>query len=241
MKRGFEMRTAAGWAGLAAGGGLAVFSFPLIVRLGLAVAAAGCLWFWINRTGRARDAEWRDRMIRVLGHHRHDWMNELQVLYGYARLKRFDNLPEYMDKIRTTSLHDSYLSKLGIPELVVYLLEKRIAGGDCVVEVELEQEIDLTRLQSDSREVCRTIRGVTDLILRRSVPSQGEPAFLSIGFDQQEEELLVDFVYQGEADWDRLQKELRTFLSGRNRGFELREEEFGEGRAVAALAFPFRT
>jgi stage 0 sporulation protein B (sporulation initiation phosphotransferase) len=241
MRRGFGMRTAAGVVGVSAWAGQALFSLPLPVRLVLALTAAACVWLWIRSSRMASDARWRERMIRMLGHHRHDWMNELQVLFGYARLKRYDNLPDYMDKIKTTALHDSYLSKLGIPELVVYLLEERIQGGVCSFEVELEKEIDLRRLEMDGRDVYKLISGITELMKRHASPDQGEPGDLSIGFDEDEGELLVDFVYQGAADWKRMELAFKLAVNGRKRGFEVREEEFGEDRAVVALALPFRT
>ncbi len=180
-------------------------------------------------------------MIRLLGHHRHDWMNEMQVLYGYARLKRYDNLPDYMDKIRTTGLHESYLSKLGIPELIVYLLEKRIENGSCTVEVELEQEIDLRRLKMGGEEVYRLIRGVVEIIQPCAAQEAGEAGLLSIGFDEDGDELLVDFVYQGDGAWSRMEQGIRAFLAERGTGLQIREEQFGEEQAVVALALPFRT
>lgn len=241
MGRGFGMRRAAMWVGMAAWAGLTLVSFPLIVRLVLGLAGAACAWFAVRDVQREGNAGWRERMIRILGHHRHDWMNELQVLYGYARLKRYDNLPDYMDKIRTTALHESYLCKLGNPELIVYLLEKRIEGGSCTVEVELEKEVDLRRLAMEGGEVYALIRGIAEQMHRCAAQDSGEPGVLSIGFDEDEGELLVDFVYQGEGDWTGMERGIRTFLSGRRNGIQVREEQFGEEQAVVALALPFRT
>lgn len=215
--------------------GLAFVSFPLVIRLGLALTAAACVWLMMDRDRRARDSEWRDRLIRMLGYHRHDWMNELQVLFGYIRLKKYDNLPDYMDKIKTTALHDSYLCKLGNPELIVYLLNRRVEGGYCTVEVELEQEIDLRKLMLGERDLFRLISGLADRF-----GGQAEPGTLSIGFDEEEGELLVDFVYQGEGDEEALKEGIGAFLQPWKGKVQVREEEYGEERAVLALALPFR-
>lgn len=236
MKRWLGIRTAAGIALGLAWAGLAFFSFPLLVRLVLGLTAAACVWLLADLDRRKRSSEWRDRLIQMLGHYRHDWMNELQVLFGYIRLKKYDNLPEYMDKIKTTALHDSYLCKLGNPELIVYLLNKRIEGGYCTVEVELEQEIDLRRLVLEEQAVFRLIGGIADRI-----GGQAEPGVLSIGFDEEDGELLIDFVYQGEADGESMKRKLQAFLQSWKDKLEVREEEYGEGRAVVALALPFRT
>ena len=56
------------------------------------IAAASAFWIYSERK---QHEEKQKRMIqalklsavRTLNHHRHDWMNDLQVLYGYARLQ----------------------------------------------------------------------------------------------------------------------------------------------------------
>jgi stage 0 sporulation protein B (sporulation initiation phosphotransferase) len=236
MERRFGIRTAAGVMAVLAWAGLAFISFPLVIRLALGVTAAACVWLLVDKDRRKKDSEWRDRLILMLGHHRHDWMNELQVLFGYIRLKKYDNLPDYMDKIKTTALNDSYLCKLGNAELIVYLLNRRIEGGYCTVEVELEQEINLRRLVLGEKDTFRLVSGIAGLI-----SEQDEPGMLSIGFDEEDGQLLVDFVYQGEADWESLKKSIGSFLREWNQKLEIREEDYDEGRAVVALALPFRT
>jgi stage 0 sporulation protein B (sporulation initiation phosphotransferase) len=241
MMRRFGWQALAGFAGLLAWIVLVAVRLPFPARSVLAVITAACAWYIFKAYRKEKEVQERDRLIRLLNHHRHDWMNELQVLFGYTRLKKFDILPDYMDKIRTSALHDSLLCKLGNPPLIVYLLEQRITGGACEVEVELETEIDLRKLALDEDTVYKLIKGVMDLLAGHAAPSPGEHSVVSLGFDGAEGELLVDFVYQGEADWDKLKSAITAFLGRYGERIGIREEEYGEGRAVIALALPFRT
>ncbi|MDF2936516.1 MAG: hypothetical protein K0Q90_1889 [Paenibacillaceae bacterium] len=183
----------------------------------------------------------RETILRLLTHYRHDWMNELQVLFGYTRLKKYDILPEYMDKIRTSALQDSLICKLGNPALAVYLMERRVSGGSCRVEVELETEMNLQKLAMSGKDVFRLIEGVSELLIQHASPMQGEPAELSLGFDEEDTEIVVDFVFQGEADWTKLRTAMPAFLQKFKNKLSIREEEYGEDRAVIALALPFPT
>ena len=68
-------------------------------------AAAAALWIAADRREREtghermmRTLQWT--AIRTLNHHRHDWMNDLQVLYGYIRMNKPDKSVECVENIR---------------------------------------------------------------------------------------------------------------------------------------------
>lgn len=235
------MRAAAGSAGIAAVIALVVMRLPIPARAVLVVIAAACAWYIFKTYRKEKEAQVNERIIRLLNHHRHDWMNELQVLFGYTRLKKYEILPDYMDKIRTAALHDSLLCKLGNPPLIVYLLERRITAGKCAVEVELETDIDLRKLAMGEDDTYRLIRGIADVLQGHACPPQGEHSLLSLGFDEDVDGLLADFVYQGETDLSGLRADMAAFLGKFKNRIEVREEEYGEDRTVIALALPFRS
>lgn len=241
MASGIGWRAAAGAASVLALAALVIWPMPLLARVALAVIAGGSAWILGAVTLNGRKVQERETILRLLTHYRHDWMNELQVLFGYTRLKKYDILPEYMDKIRMSALQDSLICKLGNPALAVYLMERRVSGGNCRVEVELEKEMNLQKLAMSERDVFRLVEGVSERLIRHSSPAQGEPALLSLGFDEEESEVLVDFVFRGEADWERLRAAVSDFLQKYKDKLSIREEEYGEDQAVIALALPFPT
>lgn len=241
MARGIGWWAAAGAVSVLALAALVIWPMPFGIRAVLAVIAGGSAWLLGAAVLAGRKLRERETVLRLLTHYRHDWMNELQVLFGYTRLKKYDILPDYMDKIRMSALQDSLICKLGNPALAVYLMEKRVSGGTCRVEVELDTELDLQKLDMSEKDVYRLIEGISERLIRHAAASQGEPPVLSLGFDEEEAEILVDFVFQGEADWVGLRMAVSDFLLKYKDKLSIREEEYGEDRAVIALALPFPT
>src|SRR5690606_26969277 len=67
-----------------------------------------------------RELQARDELlINVINHLRHDWMNDIQVLYGYLRLNKQDKCLDYMEIIKQKAAQESLISRLGVTELVV--------------------------------------------------------------------------------------------------------------------------
>ncbi|MDF2927294.1 MAG: hypothetical protein K0R57_6208 [Paenibacillaceae bacterium] len=240
MMRRFGLRAAAGLAGILAWIVLAVAWFPFPVSLILAVTASACVYYVVKSDRAEREARARERMIGLVNHYRHDWMNDLQIVFGYIQLRKYDILPDYMDKIKTSALHESYLCKLGNPPLIVYLLERRVSAVSVPVVLELDKEVDLRRVDMDEQALFRLVSGVIERICRHAVHASGEQGLLSLGFDEDGEVLLADFLYRGEGDWAALREEMTVFLGKYKQGFEIREQEYGEEQAVVALALPFR-
>lgn len=79
----------------------------------------------------------------TLGHHRHDWMNELQILYGYIQLSKYDKLKDCVERIKERMAEDSKISRLGIPSLVFYLYSFREMNGSIQLNVQIQDELTL--------------------------------------------------------------------------------------------------
>lgn len=79
----------------------------------------------------------------TLGHHRHDWMNELQILYGYIQLGKYDKLKDCVERIKERMAADSKISRLGIPSLVFYLYSFREMNGSIQLDVQIQEDLTL--------------------------------------------------------------------------------------------------
>lgn len=79
----------------------------------------------------------------TLGHHRHDWMNDLQILYGYIQLGKYDKLAGCVERIKERMAADSKISRLGIPSLVFYLHSFREMNGSVQLEVCIQDDLQL--------------------------------------------------------------------------------------------------
>lgn len=227
---------------VAAAAGLIVTAFGVVsfwVRLAAILITAISIGLFLRWDRRLGEERFNSRLVQTITHYRHDWMNDLQVLYGYIRLNKTDQAVEFMEKMKSQALQESYVSKLGIPELAVFFIQNRVFRRDFVVEPELEQVIDLTQLAVDGHTVYRLVSGVVKLIDECSDPSVDQPRVLSVGFDSGDH-LLIDFVYQGKLKADRVREGLGALVA-KARGVNIADQQIGEDQTVIVLEFPFRS
>lgn len=148
--------------------------------------------------------------IRTLSHHRHDWMNELQILYGYLRLNKHDKAVDVVDRIRVRMDHDSRLSQIGIPELTTFLLSFRTVCDTMRLEVEIQEGLHLDRLPYHADKLSRAVIGLVNIIRYRAVNPMGGENVLKLYMYQSEAGLKLKMTYAGElaaADSVRLELE----------------------------------
>ncbi len=92
--------------------------------------------------------------IEAFSHHRHDWMNDLQLLYGYVQLGNRERLVENIERIKEQMNADSRVSRLGIPKLVFYLQTFTAVNRNMKLELEIEDGMTLaerlTPIQSEA-------------------------------------------------------------------------------------------
>jgi stage 0 sporulation protein B (sporulation initiation phosphotransferase) len=222
------------------------------VRTGFAIITAVCGYVYLRLERSRVEKQFRQEqqalkqgyemnLLQIVNRVRHDIMNDIQVLFGYIQLKKFDNLAPYMEKIRASFHRESLLSRLGIPSLVAYLYTFRVHVKKMLLEVELEQELSLQDLPISDDLIYILVRDTTELFHTYADVHQEEAAVLSLEFDVGEDHLLLDFIYQGSYDREGLQAAIRERLLRDSGDFKVETRDFQEKEAVLALRLPFRT
>jgi stage 0 sporulation protein B (sporulation initiation phosphotransferase) len=117
------------------------------------------LWLWFS-TEQNQQAEALDQAsqaacdieqertklyLQTLNHQRHDFMNDIQVIFGYLRLNKYDKILEFVENMKHKAERESVISKLGSPELALYLHSFRVKHR-VELEVDMDQAINLTEL-----------------------------------------------------------------------------------------------
>ncbi|UVI28110.1 Spo0B domain-containing protein [Paenibacillus spongiae] len=167
------------------------------------VAAAAAIWIWCerqeqsNRTTRMAHAM-QTAAIRTLNHHRHDWMNDLQVLYGYIRMGKTDKAVQCVEQIRERMATESKIAKLGVPSLVTYIQSFRTLTNSLLLDVDIEGELNLSELPLDGERVSNAIVDMINVYRFAVKPGLGEAAKLIVEFDLDEKRLYVTFLFDGE-------------------------------------------
>jgi len=170
---------------------------------------------WKNRSTRMLDHA-RLSAIRTLSHHRHDWMNDLQIMYGYLRLNKPDRAAEIVDRIRARMDNDSRISGLGHAELSMFLLSHRTMSDQMRLEVNVQEGLSLDKLPLNVDRLAASLIGLVRLFqFRAASSSRGVDNVLRLTLAQSDDALRVELEFEGEwAARQRLSQEAAELLAG---------------------------
>ncbi len=179
-------------------------------------------FYWAMSASRRQDERF-DRMldhahasaIQTLSHHRHDWMNELQVLYGYLRLNKPDKAVDVVDRIRVRMEHDSRLSHIGNPKLSIYFLSFRTMCDTLRLEVVTEEGLQLGRTPDEADRIAHAVIGMINVIRVRATRISGDDKVLTVGLSRSASGFRIDLKITGElAAEGSITAELAQYLDG---------------------------
>jgi len=182
-------------------------------------------------------------LLQIAGRMRHDVLNDMQILFGYIQLKKYDKLQSAMEKIRDNVLQESYLSKLGIPALIVYLLTFRSGSCGMDLEVEMDEEINLAELPIMPDYITAATRGMIEMF-QVAMAHHDESDLghvLSLQFVPEEDALLLDFVFRGAYKRELLERTIQNMLLTGQMDMAAEELNFAEEEVAVTLKLPFQT
>nr|WP_243734932.1 Spo0B domain-containing protein [Paenibacillus turpanensis] len=182
-----------------------------------------------------------DQWIRLMDYQRHEWMNDLQVLFGYVRLKKFDKLPDVVEKLKHKASQESKMTKLGVPELVKELLLFRMNCQTLDLFVESEGQLNISGLMIDAASLTRTIMTALECFgAAARMAEEGKPQLQLQFVDKPEEGFEIRFQYSGDYHLptlhDGLGDSLRVFESERGGYFKLDYRDVSVDVVVGALS-----
>lgn len=217
-------------------------SLMTCLLLGLWLAAAMAYSFTRIRRHYEEELQVQERAlqqaaIRTLNHHRHDWMNDLQILYGYIQLGKPDKSVECVGRIKERIELDSRIAKLGIPSLVFYIQSFRTYRTSLELEVEVAEGLQLEdKLSPDKGEELTSVIMQTVRAYQYSgLVSQGESRKLRLSFTQDEGDVLISFEGEGEpGNPELLQGQIYNIVQGKI----MKAEQFKPSSAYVQLRLP---
>ncbi|MDB5053449.1 MAG: putative sporulation initiation phosphotransferase [Bacilli bacterium] len=218
------------------------FSSQIWISLLLAVlfvVCSVCIFLTYKEERRQLQTIKEQLIIDLVSHYRHDWMNDIQLLFGYVSLKKYDKLDDCMDKIRNKALQESCVAKLGIPSLVAFFITFRLHYTMFDLELEMDQDINLAALPLDTVKVSKFVQDMVKLFHSHALLSDEEPNVLSLQFDLEEDALLFDLIYQGGFNAKALQNALIAINESYTVQFARLEQEYTANKAVVTIRLPF--
>lgn len=144
------------------------------------------------------------RLLNLFNQYRHDWMNEIQILMGYVQLKKYDKLPALMGKIKEKIQKETYISKLGIPSLIVMLLTFQTEVKELRLMVMMEEEIHFQKLKTPEA-AGKWIAALLECFREEALLYQDDQNSLELCMNKDSGELEITGHYHGGYDKERVQ------------------------------------
>ncbi|WP_233531668.1 Spo0B domain-containing protein [Paenibacillus alkalitolerans] len=187
--------------------------------------------------------EHRKLWINTMNHARHDWLNDLQLIMGYAQMKKYDKLAACVDMLKQRLTEESRAAKLGDPGLIELLYTYRARPLPYRFELELDEPIDVTECLSPGNDVAASIRialGAFELAVMNG--NSGNENVLRCCFRKRREDMLVELVFTGAYASPELRSAAEEIAEiWKNKGNPNRiETDLSEGAALLSLLFPLR-
>src|SRR5690606_7876279 len=137
-------------------------------------------------------------------YHRHDWMNDVQVLHGYIQLNKQEKLKVYTNNIIDRIRRESLISKLGVPFLIAYIISFRANSKVLTLEVRLQEDVNLAKFGDQGTSVARLIIIIVEAYKAAAAYGDGDANLLSITMNVWGDQLSIGFEYDGASDIDKL-------------------------------------
>lgn len=217
------------------------YTAGIILTIWSAVAALVAAWYvWRMgvRQQKVNQQNLEQSAIQTLNHHRHDWMNELQILYGYIQLGKLDKSVQCVERIKERMLQDSKISKLGLPSLVFYLHSYRTLNTGLQLDVDVVDYVQLEGKLTPSKEesFTQSIMQVIQVYQQSGSSTWEDERLLTLTFMEQGQELIAEFDGEGSfGDSDHLHQQIE--LAVQDRG--IRVEQIHTENTTYRLCLPY--
>lgn len=186
-------------------------------------------------SGRADEALENDlRLLRLFNRYRHDWMNDIQIVFGYIKLKKYDKLLDLMGKINEKVRQESLVSKLGNPSLIVHLLTFQAEVKELQLTMTMDEEI---RMEGEPE--AEWIRYALARFREQALAHPEEPNALELAWHRTDAGITLSMRYAGGYDEPGLRELWRGAARDRRMLPEwICEEHYEAGAAAWVVQFP---
>ncbi|WP_138496228.1 Spo0B domain-containing protein [Paenibacillus pinistramenti] len=220
------------------------FNRSVVGHIGLCLWVGAVLygyWIYIRRQQEADKRRLVESVQRTatstLARYRHDWMNDLQILYGYIQLGKYDKLRGSLDRIKERMAAESHISRLGIQPLVFYLQSFREMNPSVQLEVSIEEGLELGQLldREEAENWAETVMETIRAYQFAGRSSWGETLQLNMSIYREGGEVVVRFELEGGSGNSELLK-ANTLKAIRGKRIYAKEEAMQKG--VCELRMP---
>lgn len=180
--------------------------------------------------------------VKIMNVARHNWLNEMQVLYAYIQLKKYDNLHGELEKINQKLQKESYISRLGHSSLIAYIYYFRLVYWKMFqLEVDLEEEMNLSKLPFRGERIALLIQQMMQSFFVNAGTDVEEPNKLKCTISLGEDGMMVRMAYHGLINEAKLREMISELMLYYALDVRVEQQFYEENTVHIDVRFPFRS
>jgi len=180
-----------------------------------------------------------DQLLDVLNRQRHDWLNHVQVLLGYLHLNRTEQGVSHLKRIAQMAMQESMVARLNSSLLSVFFLTFNALNKDMLLEVDVCNHVDLTRIALDEKQLFQLVSEILCTANDHVDQSGYEPASMQVTLTTGESGVHFRFDLAGELSASGLEELEKLVRKSEQSTVEVTEWIHTEEEWVLDLVVPF--
>ena len=212
-------------------------SLYLIFCVALVVILTGCIIILIKNYQQLinrNDAliETIDNLSRLndkLRMDRHDYLNQLQVVYGLMELEEYEEMNSYLRKVYKELLKTGKAVKTSKPAINALLAAKSAEAETGGIEFLIEVKSDLKELHIEDWELCKVLSNLMDNAIKALEDSDIQEKKIRINITESPQQ----YIFSVENNGPEIPLEIRDNIF--KKGFTTKKEE-GHGMGLAIVS-----
>ncbi|MBR4667690.1 MAG: Spo0B domain-containing protein [Butyrivibrio sp.] len=212
-------------------------SLYLIFCVALVVILTGCIIILIKNYQQLLNRnnaliETIDNLSRLndkLRMDRHDYLNQLQVVYGLMELEEYDEMNSYLRKVYKELLKTGKAVKTSKPAINALLAAKSAEAEAGGIEFLIEVKSDLKELHIEDWELCKVLSNLIDNAYKALEESDVPEKKLRVNINESPER----YIFSVEDNGPKIPEEIRDSIF--KKGFTTKKED-GHGMGLAIVS-----
>ena len=160
---------------------------------------------------------------------RHDYLNQLQVVYGLMELEEYDEMNAYLRKVYKELMKTGKAVKTSKPAVNALLAAKSAEAEAKEIEFLIEVKSDLKNLNIEDWELCKVLSNLTDNAIKALEDSDVQERKIRINITETQQQ----YIFSVENNGPKIPEEIRDSIF--KKGFTTKKEE-GHGMGLAIVS-----
>jgi sensor histidine kinase regulating citrate/malate metabolism len=160
---------------------------------------------------------------------RHDYLNQLQVVYGLMELEEYEEMNSYLRKVYKELLKTGKAVKTSKPAINALLAAKSAEAETGGIEFLIEVKSDLKELHIEDWELCKVLSNLMDNAIKALEDSDIQEKKIRINITESPQQ----YIFSVENNGPEIPLEIRDNIF--KKGFTTKKEE-GHGMGLAIVS-----